>query len=241
MRKVTFEHEGKTYSLFIHNEARDDMRVSLGKTGVHLRIPSDISRDEYFRQVMHAKEWAKQRISNSPEIRDKGWKEYHSGDALTVGDKTYTLQITQRPARGSAARIVGSTIELRLSSQDTDAQRREATSVLLSRLIGGSRLPALQQRVKTLNEQHFQFRLGKISFKYSISRWGSCSKSGNVNLSTRLLFAPDDVLDYVCIHELAHLREHNHSPAFWKLVETAMPDYKEKEQWLKEHGDACWF
>jgi len=56
-----------------------------------------------------------------------------------------------------------------------------------------------------------------------------------------LLFAPDEVIDYVCIHELAHLKERNHSPEFWKLVEGALPDYREKEKWLKENSDQCWF
>ena len=64
---------------------------------------------------------------------------------------------------------------------------------------------------------------------------------GNINISTRLLFAPDDVLEYVCIHELAHLIEHNHSQRFWMLVAQAMPDYTAKETWLKEKGDACRF
>jgi len=51
----------------------------------------------------------------------------------------------------------------------------------------------------------------------------------------------DDVLDYICVHELAHLIEHNHSDRFWSLVERAMPDYKEKEKWLKENRDKCYF
>jgi hypothetical protein len=53
--------------------------------------------------------------------------------------------------------------------------------------------------------------------------------------------APDDILEYVCIHELAHLCEMNHSPRFWALVKKAMPDYKEKEKWLKANGDTCFF
>ena len=77
--------------------------------------------------------------------------------------------------------------------------------------------------------------------KYNHSNWGSCSSKGNINLSTRLLFAPDDVIDYVIIHELAHRIEMNHSPRFWKLVSDAMPDYKEKEKWLKVHGGKLGF
>ena len=77
--------------------------------------------------------------------------------------------------------------------------------------------------------------------KYNTSSWGTCSSSKNINLSTRLLFAPDGVIEYVCIHELAHMLEMNHSERFWNLVERAMPDYKEKIDWLKQNEDQCWF
>ena len=77
--------------------------------------------------------------------------------------------------------------------------------------------------------------------KYNHSNWGSCSEKGNINISTRALFTPNDVLDYLYVHELAHLVEQNHSNSFWTLVQKAMPDYKEKQKWLKENGGKCKF
>jgi predicted metal-dependent hydrolase len=65
---------------------------------------------------------------------------------------------------------------------------------------------------------YFQKPIKSVNLKYNLSNWGSCSTKGNINLSTRLLFAPDDVIDYVIIHELAHLLEMNHSPHFWAIV-----------------------
>ena len=71
------------------------------------------------------------------------------------------------------------------------------------------------------------------------SKWGSCSHTGKMTLSTRLLFAPEEVQDYVIIHELCHLEELNHSDRFWRLVERFDPTYEEKEDWLKEYGHYC--
>ena len=68
------------------------------------------------------------------------------------------------------------------------------------------------------------------------SRWGSASSRGTVSLSWRLLLAPLDVLDYVVVHELCHLRELNHSRRFWKLVATARPGYEAQKRWLDRHG-----
>jgi len=68
------------------------------------------------------------------------------------------------------------------------------------------------------------------------TRWGSCSSRGNLSFSWRLVLAPPEVLDYVVVHELLHLREPNHSGAFWRLVEAAMPGWQEHARWLREHG-----
>ena len=68
------------------------------------------------------------------------------------------------------------------------------------------------------------------------SRWGSCSSSGALSYSWRLILAPSDVLDYVAAHEVAHLAEMNHGPRFWKLVETHCAQTKTARHWLKQHG-----
>jgi len=67
-------------------------------------------------------------------------------------------------------------------------------------------------------------------------RWGSCSSFGSINLNWRLAFAPLDVVDYVIIHELAHLFQPNHSKKFWDIVKKYCPDYKAKLDWLKKYG-----
>jgi len=68
------------------------------------------------------------------------------------------------------------------------------------------------------------------------TRWGSCSSAGNLNFSWRLILAPKEVLDYVVVHELAHLREMNHSEKFWKLVAEYFPNFKKSTKWLKDNG-----
>jgi predicted metal-dependent hydrolase len=75
-----------------------------------------------------------------------------------------------------------------------------------------------------------------VTIKEQKSRWGSCSRAGNLNFNWRLLLAPLPVLDYVLIHELAHLKELNHAPKFWRLVAAACPNYEAHRRWLREHG-----
>lgn len=78
---------------------------------------------------------------------------------------------------------------------------------------------------------------GRITIRNQKTRWGSCSAKGNLNFNCLLMLAPEEVRDYVVIHELAHRKQMNHSKQFWHEVEMLMPDYMEKEKWLKEHGD----
>lgn len=66
--------------------------------------------------------------------------------------------------------------------------------------------------------------------------WGSCAASGLISLSWRLVLAPSAVLRYVVVHELCHLRHHDHSEAFWGLVRQQMPDYEQHYRWLRDHG-----
>lgn len=67
-------------------------------------------------------------------------------------------------------------------------------------------------------------------------RFGSCGFKGNINFSWRLIMAPVEVIDYVVVHELVHLNQHDHSALFWKKVENILPDYKVKRQWLKNNS-----
>ena len=105
----------------------------------------------------------------------------------------------------------------------TDFLKREARKVLAER----SRAYALMLGVT----------IGKIGLRDSASRWGSCSESGSLSYSWRLILAPDFVLDYLAAHEIAHRIELNHSNRFWKLLDSMTPDRVSAEAWLSTQGN----
>lgn len=76
----------------------------------------------------------------------------------------------------------------------------------------------------------------KITIREQKTRWGSCSSKGNLNFNWRLVLAPEGVLNYVVVHELAHRREMNHSPRFWQIVADIMPEYQQYRDWLRHYG-----
>lgn len=75
-----------------------------------------------------------------------------------------------------------------------------------------------------------------VTLRDTRSRWGSCSSSGRLNFSWRLILAPPFVLDYLAAHEVAHLVHLDHSPAFWAVTQSLVPDYHRAEAWLRAHG-----
>lgn len=76
---------------------------------------------------------------------------------------------------------------------------------------------------------------GTISIRQQATRWGSCSSRGNLNFNWTLILTPEPLQDYVVVHELAHRLEMNHSDRFWKIVESQIPDYKERRNLLKTY------
>jgi len=98
---------------------------------------------------------------------------------------------------------------------------------------------AVRELVAMLVEEegpHIGVAPKRIQIRDQRSRWGSCSTRGTLSFNWRLVLAPFDVLDYVVVHELCHLREANHSRRFWRLVEQRRPGWRAQRDWLHEHG-----
>lgn len=95
-----------------------------------------------------------------------------------------------------------------------------------------------------INAENFTKQLnvktGKITLRDTSSRWGSCASNGNLSFSWRLIFAPLEVMSYVVAHEVAHIKEMNHSQAFWRCVEEICPEWQGARYWLKKHGGSLY-
>jgi len=93
----------------------------------------------------------------------------------------------------------------------------------------------LTERVSYFARNH-DFKPGKLRISSARTRWGSCSAKGTLSFTWRLVMAPLEVIDYVVVHELCHLKEMNHSESFWAQVEMILPDYKSCRKWLKNNA-----
>jgi predicted metal-dependent hydrolase len=95
-------------------------------------------------------------------------------------------------------------------------------------------LSLVQEKVSCLNKA-YGFSYNKINIKRQKTRWGSCSKKGNLNFNYKIIFLPENIRDYIVVHELCHLEELNHSKKFWDLVAKIIPDYRQIRKELKKN------
>ncbi len=147
------------------------------------------------------------------------------------------------PLRGVPHRIVHQPVALRRVALAAGA---DGPAILVAGEAGGvpARCRAFLQREARRDLEaavaayaaRLDVRPAGITLRDTTSRWGSCSARGGLNFSWRLVLAPPFVLDYLAAHEVAHLREMNHSNRFWRLVREACPGMDEAEAWLKRHG-----
>ena len=103
----------------------------------------------------------------------------------------------------------------------------------------------LEPRVRAAVTELASTAPGRIRIEYSRTairdqrtRWGSCSAKGTISLNWRLLLAPDEVAEYVVVHEVCHLAEMNHSANYWELVAALFPEYERPRRWLRDHGSS---
>ena len=123
---------------------------------------------------------------------------------------------------------------------------------VLAEYTQGQEAPLGEEEILTLAEQMRQrlpeklnrhaasmgVTFGRVTIRCQQTRWGSCSSRGNLNFNCLLMLAPEEVLDYVVVHELAHRKQMNHSALFWQEVDRECPDYKKSLRWLKDRGGA---
>ncbi|MFZ5922567.1 MAG: M48 family metallopeptidase [Chloroflexota bacterium] len=153
---------------------------------------------------------------------------FTGGSGLPYLGQDYPLRLA--PGPGSGLRFDGDSFTL------TDGAAARAASLFEAWYRRQAR-KVFTERVRHFAAGH-GFEYGKLRISSARTRWGSCSSQGTLSFTWRLVLAPPEVVDYVVVHELVHLRVKNHSPDFWRAVEAILPDYKSRRKWLKANGES---
>lgn len=169
--------------------------------------------------------WVEKKQAEALALQPVKRKQYVAGETFLYLGKPYELEIVhdQKETLVLAGKFrLAESVQTQAAITFERWYRRQARQIITERV----QLYA--------NQFHFQYKQVRITG--ARTRWGSCSATGSLNFSWRLIMAPLEVVDYVVVHELAHTVVHNHSKRFWHRVGEIMPEYNAHRKWLREHG-----
>ncbi len=157
------------------------------------------------------------------------------GEEIFFKGRTLFLLVVKEERLSSKVELNGDRLIIRINQAlEEDASARE----IERRLRVWLRKTAKETILGKLDyyKKQLAVEFNEVRVKEQKTRWGSCSQKGNLNFNWRLVSAPEEVIDYVVVHELCHLVHMNHSKNFWSLVGNILPDYKQLRKWLKVNG-----
>lgn len=191
------------------------------------------------------------RLTVPPRTRAADIEEFIQASEAWVLEQRARLEVAPAPlAAGERLAYLGGELELRVRPGGRRSSARASDGRLVVTLAPGGDLGAVVERwyrrraaaVLTARAEALAGELGArvagVSIRDPRSRWGSCSSTGRLSFSWRLLLAPEEVLDYVVAHEVCHLLRPDHSRAYWALVARVRPGYERPRRWLRDNGDA---
>ncbi len=207
------------YSVRRSSRARRVLVTVDAGTGVEVVLPKRAAEREAAAAVAELRPWIERRLREAAAVRE-------------------TLA-----ARGASVPFLGRTLELLHQEGRTRVHRRGDTLLVPA----GDHRPALERWYRRIARDEIGRRLDQatavagrshsgLTIRNQRTRWASCSADGRMSFNWRLLLAPEEIVDYVVWHEVCHLDVHDHSPRFWKLLESRCPDSRAHSAWLRRHG-----
>ncbi len=205
-----------------------DVRVDEG--AVSIVVPVALPNKRISQILKDKKKWISNKILLHREALPVSTKEYVSGSSFSYIGRNYRLKVNRghfSPVKLMQGRLVV-----------TVPKGKDQPHMIRNALVRWYKHHAelkLQEKVARYAPVVGvePKGMGIKSFK---SRWGSCSAKGRIDFNWKIVMAPNRVVDYVVVHELCHIKQHDHSPKFWKAVERVMPDYLDCKEWLKING-----
>lgn len=206
---------------------------------MHVVVPTRATSHEIEQLIIEKRDWIEAGVREMRRVLRKRIfpRRYVNGARMPVGDEVLELEVENAGATTEASRVVrreGSLIAR--VPRELRGERREAAVKDLVRTWYRKELHAEAKKVVDRHAPRLGLHPRGIRVKWMVSRWGSCGPAGYLNLNARLLGAPPEVMEYVVVHELCHLRHLHHQPSFWRLVEKALPDYTHAVHWLDRNG-----
>jgi predicted metal-dependent hydrolase len=168
-------------------------------------------------------------------------KEFLSGEKFPYLGRHYRLKVTvDEKIHEVKLSFQKGLFSVNIPKNWDTAQRQQHLNELFRQWYYTHGQSKLEERLKLYSPKMECFP-SKLVIKEQQMRWGSCTKNGTVNINWLILMAPMRIVDYVLVHELAHLKHPDHSTAFWLTLQSVLPDYESRKEWLRINGPTLTF
>lgn len=228
---VLVEHAGEHISVSLEFKDRERLSISVHPDGsVTALAPSNRTLEEVLARLNRRRSWiARQRrhFEKYQPLPIKKW--YVSGETHLYLGRHYRLRV--HLAGDATVRLVGRFFEVQVPAPD----QPQTVAAAMGGWYRSHAESIFQERMRRCMQSASALRLQvdvKLRVKPMERRWGSCSKAGIITLNTNLVKTPLHCIDYVIMHELCHLRVHDHSPAFFRMLGRCMPDWRQRKHRL---------
>jgi len=235
MEQLKFGDKTISYEMRPHMRAKR-IKITITQDKVRVSFPQGIDTKKVKEFVESKKEWIVSTLE-SYKAQQAGIKakNYLAGEEYFFLGKSYVLRTQIYEGVNAAVELKPDEIWIYLSKEVPEKDRPLWVKGVLTAWYKDKAGVVFREKLDYYSRM-MGLKYNQLRVKNQSTRWGSCSGKGNINLNWRVIMAPDQVINYLIVHELAHLRYMNHSKDYWNLVAQFMPEYEKWRKWLKENG-----
>jgi hypothetical protein len=217
------------YTVIRSRRRKKTLSIQVEKDGtVLVRVPLRAVQTDIDRFLKEKKQWLLKAIGRQQQNQNRQSRAFMPGERFDYLGETYPLEIGERDDPGDALTFTGREFLLKRDALG-------GVRVLFHLWFQKQARVHLEERVRRFSGL-LRISPAGVAVHNARSRWGSCSPEDRLRFTWRLIMAPPEIIDYVVVHELCHMKIRNHSRDFWELVQSILPDYKKRRAWLRDHG-----
>ena len=213
----------------IRTDRKKSASIQLAGNLVKVRVPKSLSDKRVRELIAKRTPWIQAKLKEQSARPVPKSKEYVSGESLSYLGKNYRLKVVS--GAGSSIKLGNGDLIVTIPE---GKQQQNTVRHLLENWYRTRAEILLREKTERLSKI-IKVSPGSVSVGNYKSRWGACSSKGDITYNWKLILVPNHIVDYVVVHELCHLLEHNHSPGYWRHVERYVPDWRECREWLKSN------
>lgn len=217
----------------VRTARRKSAEIEINGETVRVLVPNTLSDQRIHDLINKRSVWIKQKLDLHASTPEHKPREYVNGEAFPYLGKNYRLKLVN--SLKYSVKLKNGYLTVAYPKHDDELKNAFVIKRLLTTWYQSHAFDKIRDKTQRYSDI-IGVKPTSVNVDDFKSRWGSCLHTGAVTFNWRIIMATHKIVDYIIIHELCHLIEHNHSPKYWRLVENYCPDYASCRQWLKDNG-----